>query len=397
MLSNEIIRALNKVLNLKNNEEKVFLHEPFFKDTLALKYANECIETGWVSSSGAFVERFENSIKKFTGAKYAIAVNNGTSALRLGLHVIGVKPNDEVLTTPLSFVATANAISHLGAIPNFVDIEESSLGISPLSLSNYLDKIAYLNNGRVINKKSGRIIRAILPVHVFGNPMNILELKKISERWNLPIIEDAAEALGSRIITDNRNIHCGLFGELGIISFNGNKIITTGGGGVIITNNEIHAEKARHLSTTAKKSHPWEFYHDQIGWNDRLPNINAAIGLAQMEILEERLIKKRKLYFKYLEIFSEFEGLEIIKENENLSSNHWLISLRLLSDNPEIVVRNRNKILNKAHKNNIFLRPAWKLINKLPMYKNSPSQNTEIASDQVNRIINLPSSPQLIS
>ena len=259
-----------------------------------------------------------------------------------------------------------------------------------------MTKIAYLNNGQVINKKSGRIIKAILPVHVFGNPMDILELRKISKKWGLPIVEDAAEALGSRIISNNRNIHCGLLGELGIISFNGNKIITTGGGGVIITNNEIYAKKAKHLSTTAKKSHPWEFYHDQIGWNDRLPNINAAIGLAQMEILEERLIKKRKLYLRYLEIFSEFEGVEIIKENQNLLSNHWLISIRLLNDNPKELLSYRNEILNEAHHNNIIIRPAWKLVNELPMYRDNPSQNTKIARDQINRLINLPSSPQLI-
>tara|TARA_B100000212_G_scaffold342504_1_gene330065 strand:+ start:2761 stop:3957 length:1197 start_codon:yes stop_codon:yes gene_type:complete len=395
MVADDLIQAIQKVLELENYQKKIFLHEPFFKDTLAKYYVQDCIESGWVSSAGEYVKKFEESISKFTGAKYVVAVNNGTAALRLGLYLLNVKPNDEVITSPLSFVATANAISHLGAIPNFVDIEKTSLGISPESLDLYLNEIAEVKKEGVINKKSGRFIRAILPIHIFGNPAKILEIKIIADKWGIPIIEDAAEALGSGILINNKKIHCGLFGELGIISFNGNKIITTGGGGAIITNNKAIASRAKHLSTTAKKAHPWEFFHDEIGWNDRLPNINAALGLSQMEVLEERLNKKKSLHLKYIEVFSEFDQIEIVKARNNDFSNNWLITLRLLNDDQKLIKMQRDEILKKAHNSNIFIRPAWELLNKLPMYENNPTQKTNIAFDQINRLINLPSSPQL--
>ena len=393
---NDFVKAIKQVLELKNFQQFVPLHEPIFKDTLANFYTQDCIESGWVSSAGEYVKKFEESIAKFTGAKYAVAVNNGTAALRLGLHLLNVKPNDEVITSPLSFVATSNAISHLGGIPNFVDIEKSSLGLSPESLDLYLSEIALIKNGRIINKNTGRVIKAILPVHVFGNPAKIVEIKKIADKWGLPIIEDAAEALGSFISLDNKKIHCGLLGDLGVISFNGNKLITTGGGGVIITNNEKIAMKAKHLSTTAKENHPWEFFHNEVAWNDRLPNINAALGLAQMEVLKERLDKKKKLYLKYLNIFSKFEKIEIFQGRPNTFPNNWLITLRLLNQDQNILYKQRNEILIESHKNKIQTRPAWKLLNSLPMYQNNPSQNTVIANDQINRLINLPSSPQLL-
>ena len=245
-------------------------------------------------SGGEWVTKFEDSLIKFTGAKFAVAITNGTNALRMSLHVAGVLPGDEVLMPSLSFVATANAVAHLGAVPHFVDIESNSLGICPNALRNYLEEIAEKKGGEVFNKITGRRIGALIPVHIYGNPANMKVICPIAKLWNLPIVEDAAEALGSWIKVNKKFKHCGLFGELGAISFNGNKIITTGGGGAIITNNFQAAKLAKHLSTTSKINHKWEFDHDQIGWNDRMPNINAALGVSQIERIDQIISLKEK-------------------------------------------------------------------------------------------------------
>ncbi len=376
-----------------NNEGIVNIHEPYFQESNAYKYVKECIDTGWVSSAGKWVSKFETQIADFTGSKYAIAVSNGTVALRLALHLIGVRAGDEVIMAPLSFVATANSVSHLGGYPHFVDIEPDSLGLCPIALEKRLNEVALKREGKIINKFSGKKISAVVPVHVFGMPANIEEIKKVCLRWNLPLVEDAAEALGSKVRIANNFIHCGCHGDIGTLSFNGNKIITTGGGGALLTDSDDLAKLAKHLSTTAKVTHPWDFFHDQIGWNDRLPNINAAIGCSQIEQLNSKLKSKRILHSRFEEYFKDIKEVEIMPEPNNCESNYWLITLRLTGDEVEEL---RKNILLKAHESKIFLRPSWTLLNQLPMYKSAYSGDLSQAENQSKRLINLPSSPQLM-
>jgi len=388
----DISRLIFKALNHKDKNKKIYLHEPDFRGSNAFKYANECIESGWVSSVGKFVDEFEIKLASFTGAKNAIALTNGTVALRLALFLVGVKQEDEVLVPPLSFVATCNAISHLGAIPHFIDIENKTFGMDPICLHNHLKKIGIYKNGNLINKETNRRISAICPVHVFGNPADCLKLKEVANNWSLPLVEDAAEALGSYI----SNNHCGLIGDVGVLSFNGNKIITTGGGGALITNNNEIARRAKHLSKTAKIDHPWEYYHDQIGWNDRMPNINAALGLSQLENILEKLRSKEILMNSYCQIFENNEIVEVFEDkDEQRVSNNWLITLMLKLKDKSEVLELRNKILKKSHENGIFLRPAWNILSELPMYKSMPRSSLKIVHDIYPRLINLPSSPYL--
>ena len=390
--SSLIIDRIRNTISIKN-EEPIHLHEPFFKDSNAYEYTKECIDSSWVSSSGKWVSKFENQIASVTGSRYAIAVSNGTVALRLALHCVGVKPDEEVLIPPLSFVATANAISHLGAKPHFVDIESSSLGMCPVALENRLNEVAEFRNGSLFNKFSGNKISAVVPVHVFGLPAKIKEIKEVCLKWDLPLVEDSAEALGSRVDNKGELIHCGCFGEIGILSFNGNQILTTGGGGALLTNNNKLADYAKHLSNTAKVPHAWDFFHDQVGWNDRLPNINAAIGCSQLEKLNHKLKLKRILHSKFVQSFKDLKDAEIIKEAEDCQSNYWLITLRLKGNNIENL---RNNILIEAHKLKIYMRPSWILLNELPMYKNCNCGDLTEAKSQSKRLLNLPSSPQLI-
>ena len=391
-ISKEILSRIKNTLG--KNDVNIHLHEPSFLNTNALNYVKDCIETGWVSSSGKWVSRFENLLSDFTGAKHVIAVSNGTVALRLALYLVGVRADDEVLIPPMSFVATANSISHLGANPHFIDIDKESLGMCPVALDKRLNEIAVLKDNILFNKFTEKKIAAVVPVHVFGLPAKVEEIKKICRKWNIALIEDAAEALGSSILSNTKKIHCGSFGEIGIISFNGNKVITCGGGGALLTNNSKIARLAKHISTTAKLDHPWEFFHDQLGWNDRLPNINAALGVSQLEHLEMRLKLKRDLHNKFLNSFEDFSGAEILKESKNCESNYWLITLRLLGNNPEII---RKKILSDAHASKIYLRPSWKLLNKLPMYSEAQCGDLSQSYIQSERLINLPSSPQLMA
>tara|TARA_B100000242_G_scaffold236029_1_gene175926 strand:+ start:401 stop:1591 length:1191 start_codon:yes stop_codon:yes gene_type:complete len=390
--SDEIVKRIKDLIG--DEIKGVQVHEPTFVGTNASVYLDNCIKTGWVSTAGKWVLRFEELISEFTGAKYTIAVNNGTSALRLALFIVGVRAMDEVIIPPLSFVATANAISHLGALPHFIDIEPNTLGMCPKALESRLEQIAVRRGKYLFNKVTGNKIKAVVPVHVFGLPAKILEINRICLKWNLPLVEDAAEALGSLIsISDNDKRHCGCFGDIGMLSFNGNKIITTGGGGALLTDNFEMAKLAKHLSSTAKLNHPWEFYHDEIAWNDRLPNINAALGVSQIESLETKIRNKRILHSKYKEIFDDLDNIEILEEGINCESNYWLSTIRILGDQPEIL---RNEILSCAHSSKIFLRPSWTLINELPMYKDSVSADLSEAYNQSKRLINLPSSPQLI-
>ena len=395
-LSSKILETFHS-MGLKSSIEKpIVIHEPDFKNTNATQYVENCIQTGWVSSAGKWVTSFEKKICNFTGSKYCVAVNNGTSALRLALHIVGVKRNEEVFVPPISFVATANAVAHLGAFPHFVDIESETLGLSADLLSKRIEEVGEIKNGHLFNKLTGRKISAIIAVHVFGNPANILSLLEVSRKWNIPLVEDAAEALGSWVNINKSKTHCGLIGDIGIISFNGNKLITTGGGGAIITNNKIFAENSRHLSTTAKKEHPWDFYHDQIAWNDRLPNLNAALGVAQLEDINNRLLKKKILFNKYSKALSNIDEVELIKERINTKSNNWLITIKFNSENYEVAKNNTINLLSKAHEIGLYLRPIWRPLNLLPMYRNSSTGKLFNCESQYQRFVSLPSSPQLL-
>ena len=387
-----ILDLIKETIGISGRSLSVSIHEPDFNDSNAWLYVKECIDSNWVSSQGNWVRKFENQICSFTGSPEAIAVTNGTDALRLAFHLLGVSINEEVIVPSMTFIGTCNAISHLGAVPHFIDVERLTLGMDPKALENRLKKIAISKKGKVYNKETGRRISAICPVHIFGNPANTFALKNIADSWSLPVVEDAAEALGSFI----SNTHCGLVGDIGILSFNGNKIITTGGGGILLIKDKQLASKARHLSTTAKIEHPWDFFHDEVGWNDRMPNINAALGVSQLENINEKLSLKKKLFLRYCEFFEDISEIDIFKSKlPNCSSNNWLITLMIKF--PDLIKTNefRNKLLDISHKNGIFLRPIWRPIHTLPMYINSPQGSLNVTNDLSKRLINLPSSPQL--
>ncbi|WP_320667171.1 LegC family aminotransferase [Prochlorococcus sp. MIT 1307] len=391
----EILDAIQKVVGPAKVDNPIFLHEPEFKDTAAWEYVKECIDSGWVSTAGKYVNQFEEELCKYTGADYAIAVTNGTVALRLALSIINVKPDEEVIIPPLTFVATANAVCHLNAIPHFVDIESNTFGLCPEALQGRLEKLAYKENGQVFNRDTGRRIAAILPVHLFGNPSKIIELKRIAFEWELPLVEDAAEALGSWSKESNKYIHCGLFGAVGILSFNGNKIITTGGGGALITNDKNLALKARHISTTAKIPHPWMYQHDQIGWNDRMPNINAALGVSQMQDFARRLERKNHLADSYYNQFSILKGIELLRARDDCISNKWLMTARFTANNQDHAKSQCLDLVQESNAIGIRLRPAWKLLTKLPMFLDNPKGPLPNAESEFSRLVNLPSSPQI--
>jgi len=374
-----IVQTIKKVVGVGKHE----LHEPMFCGN-EINYLKKTINTSYVSSVGSFVEKFENKIKKFTNSKYCISVVNCTEALHLSMVACGVMKNDEVIVPSITFAGTANAIVYAGAIPHFVDSETESLGIDPFKLHRYLEKITVKRGNHFYNKKTKRLISAIIPVHVFGNICKIDEILKISKKYNLLMIEDAAEALGSFF----KKKHAGTFGLVGCISFNGNKIITTGGGGAIITNNKSLAEKIKHLSTTAKVSHAYEYIHDAVGYNFRMPNINAALGCAQMENLNKFLKSKRKLFLKYCSEFSKNTNIMIIKNPINSKSNNWLNTIFIKN----LSVKTKKQILNFAHKNKIYLRPVWRPLHQLSHFKSIPRMNLDQANTIYASCINLPSS-----
>ena len=376
----QIVGAIREVVG----PGQVALHEPRFDGNEWL-YLKECLDSNYVSSLGKFVDQFEQSLANYTGAKYAISVVNGTAALQIALNLAGVNRGEEVLLPALTFIATANAISYLGAVPHFVDSEESSLGIDVLKLREYLSANTEEQSGLCVNKSTKRVIRALVPMHTFGHPSDLEQLLSIARDFNLVLVEDAAESLGSFY----KGQHTGTFGLLGSLSFNGNKIITTGGGGAILTNNEALARRAKHLTTTAKISHKWEFDHDEIGFNYRMPNINAALGCAQIEKLPEKIHSKRELFKRYKEEFKQISGASIFEESSNSQSNYWLQTLLLEDDN----LRLRDSILDASNKAGIRTRPAWKLMSNIAPYRNSPAMSLEAANSLYRRAINLPSSP----
>lgn len=355
------------------------LHEPVFVGN-ERKYVNRCIESTFVSSIGEFVNKVEEKICEITGSKYAIATVNGTSALHIALMLAGVRKNTEVITQPLTFVATCNAIKYCGAEPVFVDIDSHTLGMSPESLRYFLENFTEKNNGKVFNKITKKQITAIVPMHTFGHPCKIDEIIKIANEYNLPVVEDAAESLGSFY----KQKHTGTFGLLGILSFNGNKIVTAGGGGAILTNNENLAKKAKHLTTTAKIPHKWKYYHDELGYNYRMPNINAALLLAQLENLEFFVKQKRKLASIYKEFFKELD-IKFITEPKDAYSNYWLNAILFYTKSE------RDKFLNLTNENKVQTRPAWTLMYKLPIYKNNFKAETPNAEYIEERLVNIPS------
>jgi len=372
------------IRNIYNTDGYIPLHEPRFIGN-EKQYLKECIDSTYVSYLGGFVERFENMVKEFTGAQHAIATANGTLALHAALKLTGVEPGDEVLTQALTFVATVNAISHCGAQPVFIDSEKENLGMSTEKLEEFLENEAVMkNDGYCYNKKTNRKILACVPMHVFGHPVKIDRILDVCERYNIALVEDSAESLGSFY----KNKHTGTFGKIGILSFNGNKIITTGGGGMIITDDEVFAKQAKHTTTTAKVPHKWEFIHDEVGYNYRMPNVNAAIGCAQMENLLVFLKSKREIALEYKNFFEEM-GMEFFSEKDGCRSNYWLNAV-VLKDRAQ-----RDEFLEYCHNNGVMSRPVWTLMNKLLMYQHCQHTNLENAQWLEDRVVNIPSSVRL--
>lgn len=383
-LVDRIIDGIQKVVG----RDPISLHKPEF-DGNEWRYLKHCLDSSFVSSIGEYVDKFEVLLSEYTESKYAISVVNGTAALQIALILAGVQREDEVLIPSLTFVATANAISYVGAIPHFVDSEEITLGIDAAKLREYLKISTVRQSGNCVNKFTNRVIRALVPMHTFGHPSNIDELLQIAKDFNLVMIEDAAESIGSFY----NSKHTGTFGQIGILSFNGNKTITTGGGGAILTGSKELATRAKHLTTTAKLPHAWEFDHDEIGYNFRMPNINAALGCAQIEKIDNKINAKRDLYLRYSEVFKSIEEITLFKESPNCRSNYWLQTI-ILSENNIFL---RDKILERSNSMGIMTRPAWKLISSLKPYRNCPSMELECANFLSGSIINLPSSPSLIN
>ena len=355
------------------------LHEPKIIGN-EKKYLNECIDSTFISSAGKFVDKLENEIENYTGAKYAIATNSGTSALHIALLLANVENGDEVITQPLTFVATCNAISYCNAKPIFIDVDRDTMGLSPTSLQNFLEVNTSIVNNQCINNLTGKVIKACIPMHTFGNPCRIDKIKNICDKYCILLVEDAAESLGSLY----KDKHTGTFGRIGVMSFNGNKIITAGGGGCIITDSEDLAKKAKHLTTTAKVQHKWDFNHDMVGYNYRMPNLNAALLVAQLENLDNFISSKRKLANVY-ETFFNSNNYVFVKEPMDSKSNYWLNSILLKNK------QQRDEFLDETNSSGIMTRPIWILMNKLIMFQNAQCGKLTNAEWLEERVVNIPS------
>ena len=364
----------------------VALHEPCFAGNEWL-YVKDCLDSTFVSSVGQYVDRFEAELARYTGAQYAIAVANGTAALHTALLLAGVRAGDEVLMPALTFVATANAVSYCSAIPHFADSTGRTLGLDPLALREYLNSIAELRDGHCVNIASGNVIRALVPMHAFGHPVEIDAVLAVARDFRLALVEDAAESLGS-LINDR---HTGTFGLLGTLSFNGNKTITTGGGGAILTNDPERARRAKHLTTTAKLPHRWNYVHDEVGYNYRMPNLNAALGCAQLEQMPRLVEAKRRLFARYRSAFTGIAGVRLFEEPSGCRSNYWLQTL-LVDEAPAGM---RDDILATTNDLGLMTRPAWALMHNLAPYRDCPRMNLTAAESLERRLINVPSSAQL--
>ena len=369
------------IRELYRTEEFIPLHAPTFGGN-EKKYLNECIDTTFVSSVGKFVDRFEEMMAEYTGATKAVVCVNGTNALHIALLLSGVEKDDEVITQALTFIATCNAISYIGAHPVFIDVDKDTMGLSPQTLEKWLSGNTEIKHNSCYNKKTGRRIKACIPMHTFGHPVHLDELVEICNRYYLELVEDAAESLGSFY----NGKHTGTFGKIGILSFNGNKTITTGGGGMLLFQDEELGASAKHLTTQAKVPHRWEFVHDYIGYNYRMPNINAALGCAQMEQLDEILKNKRDTAEKYKAFFDNNSQIEFFTEPKNCRSNYWLNA---------VILKNKEQqqaFLQYTNDNGIMTRPIWELMNKLPMFKNCQTDGLENSEWLADRVVNIPSS-----
>jgi perosamine synthetase len=356
------------------------LHRPIFEGN-ERRFLIDCIDTNFVSSVGAQVTEFEQQIAAFTGAKYAVATVNGTAALHVALKLVGVQRDDEVITQALTFVATCNALSYTGAHAVFVDVDRGTLGLSPSALRHFLLRHAVLRDGCAFNSSTGRRLTACVPMHTFGLPCRIEEIVSICDQYGIAVVEDAAESLGSYVGTR----HTGTFGKVATLSFNGNKVITTGGGGMIITDDAALAAHAKHITTTAKVPHPFEFVHDEVGYNYRLPNLNAALGCAQMERLSEMLAIKAEVARHYAEFFDS-RGLTFVRASTGTTSNYWLNAIVLNS------LEERDSFLEYTNSNGIMTRPVWRLMNDLEMFRNCQHDGLTNSLWLQDRVVNIPSS-----
>nr|WP_294858257.1 LegC family aminotransferase [uncultured Fluviicola sp.] len=372
---------VNTVRNRFGKEGFIPLHAPYFGGK-EKEYLVECIDSTYVSSVGPFVDRFEKELCEITGAGYAIAAVNGTAALHMALIIAGVEQNDEVLSQALTFVATANAISYIGAKPVFIDVDKDTLGLSPKAVLRFLESETHQNEeNECINTKTGRRIKACVPMHTFGFPMRVNELLEICTTYNIVLVEDAAESLGSYV----GEKHTGTIGHIAAFSFNGNKTVTSGGGGAIITNNEEWAKRAKYLTTTAKVPHAWDFFHDEVGYNYRMPNINAALACAQLEILPKILENKRETAQIYIRELPK-TGVTVVAEQEGTTANYWLNTI-ILENRQE-----RDDFLKFSNDQGVMTRPIWALMNRLPAFKDCQTDSLENSIWLEDRVVNLPSS-----
>ena len=383
-LADQVVTAISAVVG----PGPASLHEPSFSGNEWL-YLKECLDSTFVSSVGKFVDRFELDLANFTGAKHAVAVVNGTAALHIALKLAGVKAGDEVLIPALTFIATANAVTYCNATPHFIDSEVHTLGVDAAKLRRYLVSYTEQRAGQCVNRATGQVIRALVPMHTFGHPVDVEGLLAIAHDFNIALVEDAAESLGSCY----HGQHTGTFGLLGTLSFNGNKTITTGGGGAILTNDTALARHAKHLTTTAKLPHAWEYRHDEIGYNYRLPNLNAALGCAQLEQLPAMLAAKRELFERYQTAFFAVQGVKLMAEPDQSQSNYWLQTLLLDADHED----QRDVVLKTTNDAGFMTRPAWILMHELAPFKVCPRMDLAMARSLTQRLINIPSSSGLVT
>ena len=373
------------IKDLYGNQEFTPLSVPKFIGN-EKEYLNECIDTTFVSSVGKFVDRFENDMAEYTGAKKAVVCVSGTNALHMAMMLVGVEQDDEVLTQALTFIATCNAISYIGAHPVFIDVDKSTMGLSPDALKDWLQKNSEIRNGQCYNKSTGRRIKACVPMHTFGHPVHIVEIADICAEYHIELVEDAAESIGSKY----KGIHTGLFGKVGALSFNGNKTITTGGGGMLLFMDEELGTLAKHLTTQAKVPHRWEFRHDHIGYNYRMPNINAALGCAQLEHLDEYIADKRETAKAYEEFFMNVNDIDFFTEPADSFSNYWLNAVILKDKNAQ------QKFLQETNDNGVMTRPIWELMNRLPMFEKCQHDSLANTIWFADRVVNIPSSVRMI-
>ena len=377
-------KTIGFIKEVFGNQEFTPLAVPVFAGN-EKKYLEECIDTTFVSSVGKFVDRFEKDMAEYAGCKKAVVCVSGTNALHMSMMLVGVERDDEVLTQALTFIATCNAISYIGAHPVFIDVDKSTMGLSPDALKEWLLKNAEIKNGQCHNKNTGRRVKACVPMHTFGHPVRIEEIAHVCEEYHIELVEDAAESIGSLY----KGKHTGTFGKVGAISFNGNKTITTGGGGMMLFNDEELAAQAKHLTTQAKLPHRWEFRHDHIGYNYRMPNINAALGCAQLENLDKFIESKRKLALEYSEYFKNMNDIQFFTEPEDSFSNYWLQAVILKDKDAQ------QAFLQQTNDNGVMTRPIWELMNRLPMFEHCENDGLKNTVWFADRVVNIPSSVRL--